>query len=362
MIEPAPRTAAEKPSGRPSGHPAAAFATAARVPAPQPETPLAELRTYARRRVPNARVFLKLEMCQPTGSIKGRAAARMVRRAIEDGRLRPGQTIVETSSGNTAAALASASASLGCRVRALVPAGLGRARLERLEMHRVEIDERPDAPSPSARQRLARAIVESDPQAFVSLEQFSNIEHVRAHREQTGPEIASQIAGVSERGGEALDSFDVYVAGVGTGASFAGIAEGLVDAGAGGRLRRCLVDPVGSRLVPLLRGEAPGPPMQLEAPDGIGADGWGSFVRPETIDHAFAIHRHEALAEVAAVRDAEGYLVGPCTGFALAGLRRYADACGKDGMAALVVATDRGEFYSHDPRFRAALKLDATTD
>lgn len=327
------------------------------------QTPLVELSRYARLRLPpGVRLLLKLEMCQPTGSIKDRPAARMVRRAIESGRLRRGQVIVEVSSGNTAVALAAAAARYRCRVRAIVPAGLGAARLARLRMYGVEIDERPEAPGPVQRQEIAERTVQEDPSTFASLGQFSNTEHLRAHREETAPEIAGQLTAATAAAGEPVETVDVYCAGIGTGASLAGIAEGLIDAGVAPELRRCLADPVGSRLAPLLRGEVAPEHLELEAPDGIGASDWGAFVDPATLENAYSISRHDAISEVALLRASEGYLVGPCTGYSLAALRRYAATSADATLTALVVATDRGEFYANGEDHQNAMRREPLLD
>lgn len=185
-------------------------------------TPMVELRRLAPN--PGVRLFAKLEGNNPTGSLKDRVARAMVDEARASGALRPGQTILEPSSGNTGISLAMIGGRLGHPVRVVMPDNTTPERTQLLRLFGAEIVYSPGAEGSNGAIRLAHEIADAEPELFMPY-QYGNQANPRAHEETTGPEILSQVPDV-----------DVFVAGLGTGGTLTGAGRALKRARPGTRI------------------------------------------------------------------------------------------------------------------------------
>ncbi|HYM53563.1 MAG TPA: cysteine synthase family protein [Candidatus Dormibacteraeota bacterium] len=176
-------------------------------------TPMVELRRLAPSS--GVRIFAKLEGANPSGSLKDRIARAMIDEARASGALRPGQTILEPSSGNTGISLAMIGALLGHPVRIVLPDNTTVERSQLLRLYGAEIISSPGAEGSNGAIRLAQQLAEADPELFMPY-QYGNEANPRAHEEGTGPEI---LAVVPET--------DVFVAGLGTGGTLTGVGRYL---------------------------------------------------------------------------------------------------------------------------------------
>lgn len=176
------------------------------------DTPLVELRGFSPR--PAVRIFAKLEGQNPSGSIKDRVANRLVTAAERDGRLRPGMTIVEASSGNTAIALALIARRKGYGLRVVLPEGVPASICDVLELYGVEIERCP--PKAGMKGAIDRAEEIAARAGCFPLRQFYDSRNVETHYGTTGAEILEQ-----------LPSVDVFVAGIGTGGTITGVGRRL---------------------------------------------------------------------------------------------------------------------------------------
>ena len=178
-------------------------------------TPIVELRHCSPK--PGVRLFAKLEGQNPTGSIKDRIVRTMLLAAEREGRLRPGDTIIEASTGNTGIALAMIGRSLGYHVRIVMPENVFTEIPRTLGVYGAAVEWVP------AEQGVRRAIELAGKQAeregWFFLDQFCSPHNVRAHYETTGPEILEDIPQV-----------DVLVAGLGTGGTLMGVGRRLKEA------------------------------------------------------------------------------------------------------------------------------------
>jgi len=165
---------------------------------------------------PEVRLFAKLEGGNPTGSVKDRVAAYMVREAEESGALSPGQTIVEASTGNTAIALAAVAKRRGYPVLAVVPEQVAPGIADLLALFGVEIQWAQPRAGMQGPIEAAQRLAERNGWWFAS--QFSSAANVRAHYETTGPEILADLPQV-----------DVFVAGIGTGGTVMGVGRRLKE-------------------------------------------------------------------------------------------------------------------------------------
>ncbi|MDQ3879685.1 MAG: cysteine synthase family protein [Chloroflexota bacterium] len=166
-------------------------------------------------RSPSVRLFAKLEGANPTGSVKDRIARSMLDAARASGRLTPGQTILEPSSGNTGISLAMIGARLGHPVRIVMPDNTTPERAQLLRVFGAEIVWSPGSDGSNGAIRLAERIVNQDPSLFMPY-QYGNDANPAAHERETGPEI---LAAVPET--------DVFVAGLGTGGTLTGVGRYL---------------------------------------------------------------------------------------------------------------------------------------
>jgi [CysO sulfur-carrier protein]-thiocarboxylate-dependent cysteine synthase len=180
-------------------------------------TPLVELPRL--RPAGGARIFAKLEMMNPTGSVKDRVALAMIDQAESDGLLEPGQVIIEPTSGNTGIALAMIARLRGYRFRAVMPESATPERAQALAMYGAEIVWSPGELGSNGAVRLARELAASDPQLYMPF-QYGNPANPDAHYRTTGPEIL-----------EALDGqIDAFVAGLGTGGTLMGTGRAIREA------------------------------------------------------------------------------------------------------------------------------------
>ena len=180
-------------------------------------TPLIELPNL--RPAGGARIWSKLEMLNPSGSIKDRVALSMIESAEAQGLLSPGQTIIEPTSGNTGIALAMICAVKGYKFRAVMPESATTERIQQISMYGAEIVFSPGELGSNGGVALARELAAADPSLYMPF-QYANPENPNAHYRTTGPEII-----------EALDGqVDAFVAGLGTGGTLMGTGRALREA------------------------------------------------------------------------------------------------------------------------------------
>jgi len=181
-------------------------------------TPLIRLESIVRG-LPGITLLAKAEWHNPGGSVKDRAAAAMVREAMEQGRFGPGKTLLDATSGNTGIALAMLGAAQGFPVLLTMPSNVSPERKRILKAYGSQVEwTKPDESSDGAIRR-ARELAGNDPQRFCYLDQYSNKANWRAHYETTGPEIWRQTDGRVTH----------FVAGLGTGGTFMGTTRKLKE-------------------------------------------------------------------------------------------------------------------------------------
>ena len=257
-------------------------------------TPMVELSRIA---VPGgARLFAKLEGANPTGSVKDRIALAMVEAARASGRLRPGQTILEPSSGNTGISLAVVGRLLGHPVRIVMPDNTTGEREQLLRLYGAEIVHSPGAEGSNGAVRLAERLAEDDPAVFMPY-QYGNEANPDAHEATTGPEVLAQVPEV-----------DVFVAGLGTGGTLTGVGRFLKRAKPGVRI--VAAEPMPGELVQGLRSLDDGfvPPV-LDA---------------SVLDDKFLVSNRDAVIGVRRLLDEEGIFAGLSSGAAVAVASRVA--------------------------------------
>lgn len=254
-------------------------------------TPLLRLRRVAPADA--AEVYAKLEFLNPGGSVKDRAALGMILEAERRGLLHQRSVIVEATAGNTGVGLALVGVNRGYRVVLFVPEGFAEEKCILMRGFGAEVHRTPEAEGMAGAIRRALALAKSDPNVWPAL-QFDNEANPRFHHDTTAQELWEQMEG----------RIDAFVAGVGTGGTFSGIARFLKEQNP--RIHCVAVETQGS----ILQGGEPGP----HKVEGIGV----SFV-PNTFDRSVAdeivmVHDTEAFAMLRALAAHEGLLAGSSSG------------------------------------------------
>ena len=182
-------------------------------------TPLMQLTQTARGISPSVRVFAKLEGFNPGGSVKDRPALKMVEEGLRTGALRPGKTIVDSTSGNTGIALAMVGAVLGFPVELVLPANASVERRKIITAFGAKMILSNPLEGSDGAMRLCRKLIEANPDKYFKPDQYFNPANPLAHYETTGPEIWQQTQGQVTH----------FVAGIGTGGTIMGTGQYLKE-------------------------------------------------------------------------------------------------------------------------------------
>jgi cysteine synthase len=291
-------------------------------------TPMVEL-TRILPEDARGRVFAKLEMLNPGGSVKDRIGVAMIEAAERDGRIEPGRTtIVEATSGNTGIALAFVCAAKGYDLILTLPQGMSREREGLLRLYGAQFHITESLGGMNEAVAAAQALARDDD--FWLPDQFSNPANPEAHYRGTGPELVT-----------AMEQVDCLVAGVGTGGTLTGAGRYLKE-----RHPRCRVIAVEPASSPVLAGGRPGP----HKIQGIGA----GFVPPvldrSLVDEVIPVDDEDALETARLVARREGVLAGISAGAALWAAIEVATRDDAPERIA-VVLPDSGERYVSTPFF-----------
>jgi cystathionine beta-synthase len=272
-------------------------------------TPMLEL---SKLHTGTCRLFGKMELLNPSGSIKDRIGLSMIEAAERDGRINPnpgpGQprpTIIEATAGNTGLALALVARQRGYNIKVVVPDKMSQEKIQHLRAMGAEVIlTRSDVAkgNPEYYQDVADRIARETPNSCYT-NQFENFDNPRAHYETTGPEIWEQMASVG--------GVDAFVCGVGSGGTLSGVGKFLREKNPNVKL--ILADPVGSILAPLVNEGKEVPPGSWLV-EGMGEDFVPVICDLELTSEAIAVSDGEAFFAARELLAKEGVLSGSSTG------------------------------------------------
>ncbi|MCM1111441.1 MAG: cysteine synthase A [Clostridium sp.] len=288
-------------------------------------TPLLALERLCAEEGCVARIVAKLESFNPGGSVKDRVALSMIRRAEEDGRLRPGATIVEPTSGNTGVGLAMVGGVLGYRVVLTMPETMSLERRRLLAAYGAELVLTPGKLGMKGAIAEAERLRDETPGAVI-LQQFDNPANPGAHFETTGPEIWRSTDG----------EVDIFVSAAGTGGTVTGTGRYLKERKP--EVEIVAVEPAES---PVLSGGEPGP----HGIQGIGAGFVPGAYDPEVVDRVIEVTTRDAFAMRRRLALTEGVLAGISSGAAVAAAVRLAKDPENAGKLIVAILPDTGERY-----------------
>ncbi len=295
------------------------------------QTPMLHLRRLTTAQM--ADVYAKLEFLNPGGSVKDRAALGMILDAEARGLLKPGSTIVEATAGNTGVGLALVGVNRGYKVVLFVPEGFAEEKCILMRGFGATVERTPEAEGMKGAIERARALAKDDESIFPAL-QFENQANPKFHYDTTAQELWEQMEG----------RIDAFVAGVGTGGTFSGIARLLKEKDK--KILTVAVETEGS----VLQGGAPGP----HKVEGIGASFIPGTFDAEVADEIVSVTDADAFAMVKRLAAEEGVLAGSSAGAMVHAALSVAARLGPGKRVATIIP-DSAERYLSKKIFEGGL-------
>ncbi|HDA7983133.1 TPA: cysteine synthase A [Staphylococcus aureus] len=292
------------------------------------DTPVVKLRNVVDDNA--ADVYVKLEYQNPGGSVKDRIALAMIEKAEREGKIKPGDTIVEPTSGNTGIGLAFVCAAKGYKAVFTMPETMSQERRNLLKAYGAELVLTPGSEAMKGAIKKAKELKEEH--GYFELQQFENPANPEVHELTTGPELLQQFEG---------KTIDAFLAGVGTGGTLSGVGKVLKKEYP--NIEIVAIEPEAS---PVLSGGEPGP-HKLQ---GLGAGFIPGTLNTEIYDSIIKVGNDTAMEMSRRVAKEEGILAGISSGAAIYAAIQKAKELGK-GKTVVTVLPSNGERYLSTPLY-----------
>lgn len=278
----------------------------------------------------SADVYLKLEYFNPGSSVKDRIALSMIEAAEAEGVLKPGDTIIEPTSGNTGIGLAMIASAKGYRAILVMPETMSLERRNLLRAYGAELVLTPGPEGMGGAIRKAEELAKEN--GYFVPQQFNNFANPEVHKNTTAKEIVEQVGG----------QLDAFIAGIGTGGTITGVGQVLREEIPG--VKVYAVEPSDS---PVLSGGKPGP----HKIQGIGAGFVPKVLNTDVYDEIIQVSTEQAYEAARNTASKEGILAGVSGGAAIYSALKLAKELGK-GKKVLAIIPDNGERYFSTPLYQ----------
>ena len=288
-------------------------------------TPLLQLNTFSQEKQIEIPIVAKVEYFNPGGSVKDRIALAMIEDAEKSGKLKPGATIIEPTSGNTGVGLALVAAVKGYKLILTMPETMSVERRNLVKAYGAIVKLTPGAAGMAGAIKEAEALRDATPGSII-LQQFENAANPQRHYETTGKEIWEDTDG----------QVDIFVAGVGTGGTVSGIGKRLKELNP--NVKIVAVEPASSAV---LNGKPSGP----HKIQGIGAGFIPKTYNPDIVDEVLDVDNDDAIRTGRELARQEGLLVGISSGAAAYAASVIAQRPENKGKKIVVLLPDTGERY-----------------
>ncbi len=293
-------------------------------------TPMVRLRTGMPEAGPKA--YVKLESLNPTGSVKDRMVLHIVRKALKEGRLKPGSTIIDNTSGNTGAAMGMVASATGVKAIAVTPDKTSQEKIDLIRSYGVEVIVTPTKAThddPDSFYMVARRLAKEN--GYFDLDQYDSQENVESHYLTTGPEIWDDTEG----------RITHFVCGIGTGGNFSGVARFLKEKNP--KIRAIAVDPEGSVFADYIKDERV-VDASIYTVEGIGSDVVTKALHPHLVDEVITVSDEASFNRARLIAKEEGISGGGSSGSVAVAMERVAAGTGPEALIVGIFA-DAGIRY-----------------
>lgn len=280
-------------------------------------TPMVRLRTGIPQDGPE--VYAKLEFFNPTGAVKDRMALHIIRKALDNGSLKPGDTVVDNTSGNTGASMAMVCQVLGLKAVVTTPVKTSKEKVDLIRSFGAEVIVTPETThdDPEGFYMLARRLAKEN--GWFDLNQYDSQDNVEAHYVSTGPEIWADTDG----------RITHFVCGIGTGGTFSGTARFLKEKNPA--IKAVAVDPDGSIFAEMIEHDriGEGRPYKVE---GIGSDVPTKAMHLDLVDQVITVSDRDSFQRARAISLREGISGGGSSGSVAFALEQVAREAPRDAV------------------------------
>ena len=292
-------------------------------------TPLVRLRTGI---TPRVKAYVKLEFQNPTGSVKDRMVLHIIRKALAEGKVKPGDTVIDNTSGNTGSALAMVASVHGLKAILVTPEKTSQEKVDLIKSYGAEVIITPTEAGhhdPAGCYMVARRIAKE--RGYFDVDQYDSQDNVQAHYLSTGPEIWDDTDG----------GITHFIAGIGTGGTFSGTARYLKERNP--KVKNIAVDPEGSIFATFIkeRREIEGHTYKVE---GIGSDVITKALHPQFVDEVITVSDEDSFNRARAIARAEGISGGGSSGSVACAMERVAKTA-PEGSILVGIFADAGIRY-----------------
>ncbi len=295
-------------------------------------TPMVQINSDSTQ--PGALILAKLEYFNPGGSVKDRMAKYVIEKALAEGRLKPGDTIIDNTSGNAGISMAMVAAAYGLNAILTTAEKTSQEKVDTLRALGAEVIITPTEAAwddPKSCYQLARKMAKDN--GYFYLNQYDNPENIEAHYHTTGPEIWTQTEG----------KITHIVAGIGTGGTLSGIAKFLKEKNPA--VKSIAVDPPGSLFADYIKHGTLGPTSTYLV-EGIGSDMVTKALDPSVIDDVITVSDEDSFVTARKLARTYGILAGGSSGSTAYAAFSIADSLAPDDLVVVIFADSAQRYIS----------------